>query len=130
VKTLKTTFPQGEKDGRRLLVFAGSGDKDLPGMFATLAPHFAHVFLTRYGNSPRGVPPEQLGEILRGTADLPFTVYFGCLFLGVCRWLTYISYAGIFPISTVFLPGKRRTGVPGRAARLGWWLIGVGHTHV
>ena len=60
--------------GRRLLVFAGSSDKDLPGMFATLAPHFAHAFLTRYRSSPRSLPPEQLAEILRRTANLAFTL--------------------------------------------------------
>ena len=34
------------------LVFAGSGDKDLAGMFRVLAPHFAHAFLTRYTGQP------------------------------------------------------------------------------
>ncbi len=44
VRTLLATFPVC----RRLLVFAGSSDKDLAGMFGVLAPHFAHTFLTPY----------------------------------------------------------------------------------
>jgi dihydrofolate synthase/folylpolyglutamate synthase len=52
VQTLETSFHAA----RRLLVFAGSSDKDLPGMFAVLAPHFAHAFLTRYTDNPRAVP--------------------------------------------------------------------------
>ncbi|HEV3262494.1 MAG TPA: folylpolyglutamate synthase/dihydrofolate synthase family protein [Gemmataceae bacterium] len=75
VDTLRASFPAWQAPGgRRLLIFAGSGDKDLPGMLHVLAPHFTHVFFTRYGSSPRSVPPEQLGDLLRGVADLPFTV--------------------------------------------------------
>ena len=44
VRTLLESFPPA----RRLLVFAGSSDKDLAGMFRILAPHFAHAFLTPY----------------------------------------------------------------------------------
>ena len=44
---LQASFPPA----RRLLVFAGSSDKDLAGMFRVLSPHFAHAFLTRYSGS-------------------------------------------------------------------------------
>src|SRR5207249_2323569 len=54
--TLRTSFPQG----RRLLIFAGSNDKDLSGMMRVLAPHFQHAWLTRYTNNPRSADPEQL----------------------------------------------------------------------
>jgi dihydrofolate synthase/folylpolyglutamate synthase len=64
VQTLRTSFPPG----RRLLVFAGSADKDLAGMFRVLAPHFAHAYLARYTDNPRGVGPEQLEELLRAGA--------------------------------------------------------------
>jgi dihydrofolate synthase/folylpolyglutamate synthase len=70
VDTLLRSFPPA----RRLLVFAGSSDKDLSGMLRLLAPHFAHAFLTRFG-SPRSVPPEQLAELLRRTAELPCSVW-------------------------------------------------------
>jgi dihydrofolate synthase/folylpolyglutamate synthase len=71
VDTLHASFPPG----RRFLVFAGSGDKDLAGMFRILAPHFAHAFLTRYGDNPRGAAPEDLGGLLRRTSDLQFSIH-------------------------------------------------------
>jgi len=70
VETLSTSFPAG----RRLLVFAGSSDKDLPGILRTLAPHFHHAVLTRYTNNPRSVAPEQLAEWLRAAGDIPHTL--------------------------------------------------------
>jgi dihydrofolate synthase/folylpolyglutamate synthase len=63
VDTLEQSFPAT----RRLLVFAGSNDKDLAGMLRVLPPHFAHVFLTCFQNSPRAVPPEQLMPFLPGS---------------------------------------------------------------
>ncbi len=66
VQTLQASFPPA----RRLLVFAGSSDKDLAGMFRVLSPHFAHAFLTRYTNNPRSVPAERLAELLRANGDL------------------------------------------------------------
>jgi dihydrofolate synthase/folylpolyglutamate synthase len=71
VETLQTSFPPA----RRLLIFAGSGDKDLAGMFRVLAPHFQHAFLTRYAGSARGAPPELLAGLWRAGSDLPFTVH-------------------------------------------------------
>jgi dihydrofolate synthase/folylpolyglutamate synthase len=70
VETLRASFPPG----RRLLLFAGSSDKDLAGMFHVLAPHFAHAYLTRYTNNPRGVAPETLAGLLRAAGNLPFTL--------------------------------------------------------
>jgi dihydrofolate synthase/folylpolyglutamate synthase len=69
--TLRTSFPPT----RRLLIFGGSSDKDLAGMLQVLAPHFAHVFFTRYRISPRGVPPEQLAETFARIAPIPSSVY-------------------------------------------------------
>ncbi len=70
VRTLQASFPPA----RRLLIFAGSSDKDLAGMFRVLSPHFAHAFLTRYTNNPRSVPAERLAELLRANGNLPDTV--------------------------------------------------------
>jgi dihydrofolate synthase/folylpolyglutamate synthase len=70
VETLSHSFPPT----RRWLVFAGSSDKDLAGMFKVLNPHFRHVFLTRYRNSVRSVLPEGLAELLTHEGDLPFTL--------------------------------------------------------
>jgi dihydrofolate synthase/folylpolyglutamate synthase len=60
-ETLRESFPAG----RRLLVFAGSSDKDLAGMLRVLAPHFAHAFLTRYGQNTRSAPAAELADLLR-----------------------------------------------------------------
>jgi dihydrofolate synthase/folylpolyglutamate synthase len=56
------------------LLFASSNDKDVAGMFRVLVPHFAHALLTRYGNNPRSVPPEELANLLHRSADLPASV--------------------------------------------------------
>jgi dihydrofolate synthase/folylpolyglutamate synthase len=69
VETLETSFPPA----RRLLVFASSNDKDVAGIFQILAPHFAHAVLTRYGNNPRSVPPQELADLLGRQSHLPCT---------------------------------------------------------
>jgi dihydrofolate synthase/folylpolyglutamate synthase len=69
VETLRSSFPPG----RRLLVFAGSSDKDLAGMFCVMAPHFDHAWLTRYTDNPRSVPAEQLAPLWTAAGDTPFT---------------------------------------------------------
>jgi dihydrofolate synthase/folylpolyglutamate synthase len=68
--TLAASFPPS----RRLLIFAGSTDKDLPAMLRLLAPHFAHVFLTRYRTNPRSAAPEQLAAMLATAGPTPFTL--------------------------------------------------------
>ena len=70
VETLQTSFPPG----LRLLVFAGSGDKDIPGILQVLAPHFAAAWMTRYTLNPRAVPPEQLAELWREAGGSGATV--------------------------------------------------------
>ena len=62
VQTLRESFPPG----RRLLIFAGSNDKDLAGMFRILGPHFAHVFLTPYLGSPQRPAGTAGGPAARG----------------------------------------------------------------
>jgi dihydrofolate synthase/folylpolyglutamate synthase len=70
VQTLQTSFPPA----RRLLIFAGSSDKDLAGMFRVLSPHFAHAYLTRYTDNPRSVPAQHLAELLHANGNLPATL--------------------------------------------------------
>jgi dihydrofolate synthase/folylpolyglutamate synthase len=70
VQTLRTSFPPS----RHLLVFGSSNDKDIAGIFRVLAPHFQHAFLTRYGDNPRSVRPEELAGFLERSAELPYTV--------------------------------------------------------
>ena len=59
VETLTASFAPT----RRVLVFAGSSDKDTPGMFRVLSPHFATAVMTRYPTNPRSIPPESLAEM-------------------------------------------------------------------
>jgi dihydrofolate synthase/folylpolyglutamate synthase len=70
VETLLSSFPPA----RRWLLFAGSSDKELAGMFQILAPHFHHAFLTRYQNNPRSVAPDELALLLSRVGALPFTL--------------------------------------------------------
>jgi dihydrofolate synthase/folylpolyglutamate synthase len=94
VETLRTSFPPTESEshepskdrsmakdglrrgalGKRVLIFAGSSDKDLAGILKTLAASFDHVFLTRYSHSPRAVAAERLSEIIREQSPVPFTI--------------------------------------------------------
>lgn len=71
VATLKESFPPVP----RLLIFAGSGDKDIRGMFEVLAPNFSAAFFCRYAGSRRSVPPDQLGELWRSVTDKPFHLH-------------------------------------------------------
>ena len=71
VETLQSSFAPA----RRFLVFAGSGDKDLAGMFRVLSPHFQHAFVTRYTENPRSVAPEKLVDLLRANGGLPATIF-------------------------------------------------------
>jgi dihydrofolate synthase/folylpolyglutamate synthase len=84
VDTLDASFPpsisaagsaNGLPAGRRLLVFAASSDKDLPGMLQTLAPHFAHAYLTRFTSNPRSAPPEELLALWHRASSQPATVH-------------------------------------------------------
>jgi dihydrofolate synthase/folylpolyglutamate synthase len=71
VDALLVSFPPG----RRSLIFAASSDKDIAAMFRVLAPHFTHAYLTRYQNSPRSVPPEELARILQANGPVPFSAH-------------------------------------------------------
>jgi dihydrofolate synthase/folylpolyglutamate synthase len=102
--TLRTSFPPA----RRLLVFAGSSDKDLAGMFRVLAPHFAHAYLTRYTDNPRGVAAEELAALWEANGGGARTL---------CRspaeaWHTAREAAGaddlICLTGSVFLAGEMR----------------------
>src|SRR5262249_17477217 len=70
LETLASSFPPT----RRWLIFAGSTDKDLPAMLRLLAPHFAHIFLTRYSASPRSADPEQMAAGLAAHQATPHSL--------------------------------------------------------
>jgi dihydrofolate synthase/folylpolyglutamate synthase len=70
VETLQSSFPPV----RRVLIFAASCDKDVPGMFRVMAPHFAAAFVTRFTNNPRAEGAERLAELWRAAGSSPVTV--------------------------------------------------------
>jgi dihydrofolate synthase/folylpolyglutamate synthase len=74
VATLRTSVPLASTP-RRHLIFAGSSDKDLSGMLRVLAPAFTDLYLTRYSNNPRGVPPKRLAALVRRMAGVSWTVW-------------------------------------------------------
>jgi dihydrofolate synthase / folylpolyglutamate synthase len=47
----------------RILIFATSRDKDLPGMLRCLLPKFTSIILTRYLNNPRYVELDELQQV-------------------------------------------------------------------
>lgn len=61
IRTLDAEFPAD----RSLLVFAATREKDFGGMLQQLHHRFETIVLTTYTNNPRGVPVEQLADILR-----------------------------------------------------------------
>jgi dihydrofolate synthase/folylpolyglutamate synthase len=111
VETLETSFPAHRPGGagpRRLLIFACSGDKDLAGILETLAPHFQHAYLTRYGTSSRATAPEQLAVLLGQVSNLPGTI---CP-TAADAWRQALAAAGpedlICVTGSVFLAGEVR----------------------
>ncbi len=55
--------------GRRRLLFATTLGKDLEGMLSLLVPRFDEICFTRYSESPRAVPPEELRSLARRIAS-------------------------------------------------------------
>lgn len=56
---------------RRILMFAGSREKDIPGMLRRLAPAFDTAVLTAFRTNPRAVPPGQLLSLWRAITGRP-----------------------------------------------------------
>jgi dihydrofolate synthase/folylpolyglutamate synthase len=80
VDTLEASFPAhllenaGASSPRRLLLFAGSTDKDLAGIIEVLAPHISHAYLTRFDSNPRAATPDYLAGLWRRVTSLPCTL--------------------------------------------------------
>ena len=49
--------------GRRTLIFATSGDKDVLGMLHALLPHFDRAIFTVFIDNPRAMPVEKMMDI-------------------------------------------------------------------
>jgi dihydrofolate synthase/folylpolyglutamate synthase len=108
VDAVLTTFPLAP-GGRRLLVFAGSRDKDLAGMLAEFGANFDHVFLTRF-DSPRCVSPAELAQCLPDNLRGRHTVTDS----PAAAWQLAVQAAGpsdlICATGSVFLAGELRKG--------------------
>jgi dihydrofolate synthase/folylpolyglutamate synthase len=63
VRTLESQFSAR----RRILIFAGTKDKDVAGLLRLLLPRFDSVILTQYRTNPRGVAVEELAAIAQAT---------------------------------------------------------------
>jgi dihydrofolate synthase/folylpolyglutamate synthase len=61
VESLQESFAAS----RRLLVFAASRDKDVPGMLRVLVPRFERIIVTQFQENPRAVPVDQLIDLCR-----------------------------------------------------------------
>lgn len=61
LRTLDENFPAR----RRILIFAGTQDKDVAGLLRQLLPQFDTVILTCYQNNPRAISSEQLAVLSR-----------------------------------------------------------------
>jgi dihydrofolate synthase/folylpolyglutamate synthase len=72
-EALVQTLDRSYLPTHRVLIFAASNDKDVPGMFHVLAPHFRHFYLTTFGRNSRAVPPERMAEYL--PADTPRSLH-------------------------------------------------------
>jgi len=73
VRTLNEDFPES----RRILLFAGSREKDVAGMLARLAPAFEAAVLTAFRNSPRATPPDALLAMWQEVSDRPARAFDG-----------------------------------------------------
>ncbi len=71
VGALVRTLAEDFRCDRRILLFAGSREKDVPGMLRRLAPVFDSVVLTTFRTNPRSLCPEDLQRIWRGVSDSP-----------------------------------------------------------
>lgn len=64
-KALVTSLAELSSFRKKVLVFAGTKDKDVAGILRQLLPTFDTVILTRYVDNPRGVPLDELDELVR-----------------------------------------------------------------
>jgi dihydrofolate synthase/folylpolyglutamate synthase len=67
VRTLEAQFSVR----RRILIFAGTKDKDVGGLLRLLLPRFDSVILTQYRTNPRGVAVDDLGALAQSTSLRP-----------------------------------------------------------
>jgi dihydrofolate synthase / folylpolyglutamate synthase len=104
IDTLNDSFPPG----RRILIFASSSDKDIPGMLRLLAPQFDQFLLTEFSHNPRAASAAEMAALLGEIADIPQRVCASPaqaweIARGMARPNDLIAIAG-----SVFLAGELR----------------------
>jgi dihydrofolate synthase / folylpolyglutamate synthase len=104
IDTVIESFPAA----RRLLIFAASSDKDVPGMLRLLAQRFDRILLTRYTHNQRAVPPERLAECLREIGSTPNEVHSSASAAWRSAWAQAKSDDLIVVTGSVFLAGELR----------------------
>jgi dihydrofolate synthase/folylpolyglutamate synthase len=104
--TVRESFPVR---GRRHLIFAASGDKQIPEMLSELAPHFDRFHLTRYQSNPRSADPAHVAGVLRELGKTDVAMYV----LPTDAWRGAQREAGpddgIVIAGSVFLAGELRS---------------------
>ena len=68
---LLETLAEHDVSGRRVLIFATSWDKDVPGLLRRLLGEFDCVVLTEFQSNPRAMPLAQLKQAVRRMTSLP-----------------------------------------------------------
>jgi dihydrofolate synthase/folylpolyglutamate synthase len=94
----------------KAVVFAVSSDKQYVEILRVLADYFDHFHLTRYGNNPRGVPPEKLAAALEEIAPgKPFTIHHTALEAWTAARSTTRTDDLVCVTGSVFLAGELRS---------------------
>ena len=68
-RALVATLSEDPVRRKRILIFAGTKDKDVAGILRQLLANFDTVILTRYLNNPRGVSLEDLGSLVESISS-------------------------------------------------------------
>jgi len=74
LQTLDAFYPKSPP-GQRILVFAGSRDKDLPGMLALLHPAFDRILFTQFTSTGRATPPTEMAAMLSASSSASIELF-------------------------------------------------------
>jgi dihydrofolate synthase/folylpolyglutamate synthase len=109
-QALRDSFPVA---GRRHLIFATSGDKQIAEMLTILAPEFDRFHLTRYQSNPRSADPAMVARLLADIGRTDVRVHPGPAEALQVAWLEAGPDDGIVIAGSVFLAGELRPLVLG-----------------
>lgn len=69
VRALVAALRDEFRPRRRILIFAATRDKDIPGLLRVLVPQFDTIIFTKYLDNPRGVPASELQSFVRSISN-------------------------------------------------------------